>query len=56
MQDVLNLVQAQVRKIKVAGLALQAILLVGGFGGCEYLYRRLRRAYPRITVMQPPDA
>lgn len=56
VQDVLNLVQGQVRKIKVAVLSLQAILLVGGFGGCEYLFRRLRRAHPKITAMQPPDA
>ncbi|GAM40337.1 Hsp70 family protein [Talaromyces pinophilus] len=56
VQDVLSLVHTQVRRIRVAGLPLQAILLVGGFGSCEYLYRRLRRAHPRITVMQPQDA
>ncbi|PCH00435.1 Heat shock protein 70 family [Penicillium occitanis (nom. inval.)] len=56
VQDVLSLVHTQVRRIRVAGLPLQAILLVGGFGSCEYLYRRLRRAYPRITVIQPQDA
>lgn len=56
VQSVINLVQGQVRQIQVAGHSLQAILLVGGFGSCEYLYRRLRRAYPKVTVMQPPDA
>lgn len=56
VQEVINLVQAQVRKIKVAGLPVHSILLVGGFGGSEYLYRRLRKAFPKITVMQPLDA
>jgi Mg2+/citrate symporter len=56
VQDVINLVQQQVRKIKLAGISIRAILLVGGFGGCEYLFRRLCKANPKITIMQPPDA
>lgn len=34
----------------------QAILLVGGFGSSEYLFRRLKKAFPNMLVMQPPNA
>ncbi|GIJ99522.1 hypothetical protein Aspvir_001655 [Aspergillus viridinutans] len=34
----------------------QAILLVGGFGSSEYLFRRLQSAVVNVTVMQPPNA
>lgn len=56
IQDVIKLVQNQVRKIKIAGYCVRAILLVGGFGGSEYLYRRLCIANPKITILQPPNA
>lgn len=56
MQDVLNLVRGQIKNIQAAYLSVKAIVLVGGFGGSEYLYRRLRQENPGITVMQPPNA
>ncbi|KKA20665.1 hypothetical protein T310_5307 [Rasamsonia emersonii CBS 393.64] len=31
-------------------------MLVRGFGASEYLFRRLKNAYPTIDVMQPPNA
>ncbi|KAL3706917.1 hypothetical protein TMatcc_007930 [Talaromyces marneffei ATCC 18224] len=56
VQDVIKLVQHQVRKIQVKGHSARAILLVGGFGGSEYLCHRLCKAFPKITIMQPPNA
>jgi hypothetical protein len=34
----------------------QAIILVGGLGASEYLFRRLKKKFEAITVMQPPNA
>lgn len=56
IQEVIDLVRGQIKSIKGKALCIKAILLVGGFGASEYLYRRLTKAYPKITIMQPPNA
>ncbi|CRG91300.1 hypothetical protein PISL3812_08348 [Talaromyces islandicus] len=56
VQDVLALVRGQIKNIQATYLSVKAIVLVGGFGGSEYLYRRLRPENPKLTVMQPPNA
>ncbi len=33
----------------------KAIILIGGFGGSEYLKKCLVKAHPDISVIQPPD-
>ena len=53
---VIRLVNGQIKSVQACGLSVKAILLVGGFGGSEYLYRRLAQANPSIHVMQPPNA
>jgi hypothetical protein len=56
VQHVLGLVRSQIKNVQVAYLPVKAIVLVGGFGGSEYLYRRVCQENPEITVMQPPNA
>ncbi|KAB8264149.1 actin-like ATPase domain-containing protein [Aspergillus pseudonomiae] len=56
VKQVVSLVQSQTRDIARSGTKAKAILLVGGFGESEYLYRRLKAACPHTPVMQPADA
>ncbi|PYH98153.1 actin-like ATPase domain-containing protein [Aspergillus ellipticus CBS 707.79] len=56
IQDVELLVAEQIKGIEKKQLSPKAILLVGGFGSSEFLFRRLQEANPTVTVMQPPDA
>ncbi|KAE8370946.1 hypothetical protein BDV27DRAFT_140170 [Aspergillus caelatus] len=53
VRDVEELIAEQVASITRLGFA---IVLVGGFGSSEYLLRRLRKANPTVTVLQPPNA
>lgn len=58
---IVKLVQAQVTAVQQNGENVAAILLVGGFGSSEYLYKRLRdttygSARTRIEVLQPKNA
>ncbi|KAH1613864.1 hypothetical protein KXV74_004355 [Aspergillus fumigatus] len=54
--DVEELIAGQVASITRVGLSIEAIILVGGFGSSEYLFRRVQKQYPTIKVLQPPDA
>ena len=58
MCQVLELLGAQVLSVlKRAEQSVGAILLVGGFGSSEYLYRRIRAwAGGSIPVLQPRNA
>lgn len=38
------------------GALIQAIILVGGLGSSEYLFRRLQATFDGIEVMQPKNA
>ncbi|KAH2737389.1 hypothetical protein KXV39_008198 [Aspergillus fumigatus] len=54
--DVEELIAEQMASITRAGLSIEAIILVGGFGSSEYLFRRLQKKNPALKVLQPPDA
>ncbi|KFX96515.1 hypothetical protein O988_05263 [Pseudogymnoascus sp. VKM F-3808] len=56
IQDIESLVQRQIKSAELAGYNVKAILLVGGFGSSTYLYRRLRKKFRDIDIMQPPNA
>ncbi|KNG87612.1 hypothetical protein ANOM_003618 [Aspergillus nomiae NRRL 13137] len=56
VKQVVSLVRSQTRDIARSGKKAKAIMLVGGFGESEYLYRRLKAPCPHIPVMQPADA
>ncbi|KAE8329971.1 hypothetical protein BDV39DRAFT_202552 [Aspergillus sergii] len=56
VEQVVSLVQSQLRAIARSGTKAKTIMLVGGFGESEYLYQRLKAACPQTPVMQPPDA
>ncbi|KAJ5618585.1 hypothetical protein N7528_006696 [Penicillium herquei] len=51
-----ELVSEQEVKAKKAGYPPKAIILVGGFGSSEYLYKRLNSRFEGIRIMQPRDA
>ncbi|KAJ5917531.1 actin-like ATPase domain-containing protein [Penicillium verhagenii] len=51
-----ELVRAQLEKISHLRLHTKAIVLVGGFGSSKYVFHRLNRSTPSITVLQPPNA
>ncbi|KAI9367138.1 actin-like ATPase domain-containing protein [Aspergillus egyptiacus] len=56
VQEIEELVTEQRRGIARAGLVAEAILLVGGFGASDYLFRRLQEANPMTTILQPPNS
>ena len=45
VQEVCDLVQGQVDKLRAQGGIVSGIILVGGFGQSDYLYRRLKRHF-----------
>ncbi|KAL2824383.1 hypothetical protein BDW59DRAFT_180259 [Aspergillus cavernicola] len=55
VQDVKDLIDAQVEGIGKLRLSPKAIILVGGFGSSEYLFHQLQTANPNVTVLQPPN-
>ncbi|KAJ5726922.1 hypothetical protein N7493_005949 [Penicillium malachiteum] len=50
------LVSEQEMKAIKAGYPPKAIILVGGFGSSEYLYKRLKTRFDGMEIMQPLDA
>ncbi|OJJ67906.1 hypothetical protein ASPBRDRAFT_199609 [Aspergillus brasiliensis CBS 101740] len=46
----------QVHSARAKNKPVKAILLVGGFGSSEYLYRCIQETFSDITVMQPPNS
>lgn len=53
MKDIICLIQEQ---LSMAGDAVAAVILVGGFGQSQYLKSRIREATPAgIEVLQPLD-
>ncbi|KAF7142185.1 hypothetical protein CNMCM5793_009004 [Aspergillus hiratsukae] len=51
IDEIERLVQDQILQVSIAGMQPKAILLVGGFGSSEYLFRRLQSAVVNVTVM-----
>ena len=58
VDQVLNLISTQVSKASGGPYSVNSILLVGGFGESEYLYRRIDRwaSQSDIQVIQPRNA
>ncbi|KAH6884874.1 hypothetical protein B0T10DRAFT_550765 [Thelonectria olida] len=56
--DILRLINDQVQRVRLKQESeeLKGIFLVGGFGGNQYLIRRVRNEHPDIEILQPPDA
>lgn len=51
IKEVCDLVQGQVDNLRAKGGVVSRIILVGGFGGSDYLYRRLKAHF---TSAAPP--
>ncbi|KAJ6115348.1 hypothetical protein N7486_001126 [Penicillium sp. IBT 16267x] len=51
-----GLISAQEKSIKRAGFAAKAIVLVGGLGASEYVYKRLKTRFEGTEIMQPLNA
>ncbi|KAJ6050332.1 hypothetical protein N7499_010276 [Penicillium canescens] len=56
VQQIKELVAEQRRNIKEIGLFTKAIILVGGLGASEYLFKCLEVSSDGIQIMQPPNA
>ncbi|KAJ5186887.1 hypothetical protein N7449_009881 [Penicillium cf. viridicatum] len=56
IEQIEKLVAEQRMSVKEAGFSTKAIILVGGLGASEYLFKRLRAASDSIQIMQPPNA
>lgn len=54
--DILRLIRGQVQSVERKRKAVRSIILVGGFGGNEYLRSEVARANPGITVVPLDDA
>ncbi|KAH7175320.1 hypothetical protein EDB81DRAFT_769600 [Dactylonectria macrodidyma] len=56
--DILRLINDQVQRVRLkqGTQDLKGIFLVGGFGGSQYLTKRVRDEHPDIEILQPPDA
>ena len=52
VNEIIRLVQSQ---IDIGVLQPHAILLVGGFGANSYLREELKKAFPRVKLMQPAN-
>ncbi|KAL4919228.1 hypothetical protein BDW62DRAFT_209940 [Aspergillus aurantiobrunneus] len=55
VRQIEELVAQQRSAIHESGTSAKAVLLVGGFGASEYLFHRLQRANPPVTILQPPN-
>ncbi|KAJ5999493.1 hypothetical protein N7451_007303 [Penicillium sp. IBT 35674x] len=51
-----GLISAQETSIKRAGHSTKAIVLVGGLGASEYVYKRVKRRFEGTEIMQPLNA
>ncbi|KAJ0426171.1 actin-like ATPase domain-containing protein [Aspergillus carlsbadensis] len=56
VRGVLELIGEQVASLSKAEYTCGSILLVGGFGASEYLFRRVQDAQPSIRILQPPNS
>ena len=58
IDQIVNLINAQVSKVSESSYSVGSILLVGGFGESEYLYKRINSWASQwaIQVIQPRDA
>ena len=58
IDQIVNLISAQVSKVSESPYTVGSILLVGGFGESEYLYKRVNSwaSQSGIQVIQPRDA
>ncbi|KAK4861131.1 hypothetical protein LT330_004047 [Penicillium expansum] len=56
VREIENLVAEQRTSVKAAGFPTKAIILVGGLGASEYLFKRIQAASDGIQIMQPPNA
>ncbi|KOS38019.1 hypothetical protein ACN38_g11178 [Penicillium nordicum] len=56
VEQIEDLVTEQRMSVKEAGFSTKAIILVGGLGASEYLFKRLQADSDGIQVMQPPNA
>lgn len=60
IDDILTLVEGQMRSVRAMDKTVNALILVGGFGQSECLLKCLRsrfaEAQPRVEVMQPVNA
>lgn len=54
VQEVCDLVQGQVDRLCSQGGTVSGIILVGGFGQSEHLYRRLKAHFSSATPPPPP--
>ncbi|KAL4760930.1 Hsp70 family protein [Aspergillus foveolatus] len=50
-----DLTAQQLSAVGERGFHVQNVILVGGFGASEYLYHRLMKRNPGVTIMQPPN-
>ncbi|KAJ5640148.1 uncharacterized protein N7484_008010 [Penicillium longicatenatum] len=51
-----GLIASQKESIQKAGLSTKAIILVGGFGASEYVYKRVKGRFEGTDIMQPLNA
>ncbi|KAH7157318.1 hypothetical protein B0J13DRAFT_592817 [Dactylonectria estremocensis] len=56
--DILRLINDQIQRVRLkqGTQDMKGIFLVGGFGGNQYLMKRVRNEHPDIEILQPPDA
>jgi hypothetical protein len=54
VKQVCELVQGQVDSLRAKGAIVSGIILVGGFGQSDYLYRRLKRHFSSVSTPSPP--
>ncbi|KAJ7279039.1 actin-like ATPase domain-containing protein [Mycena rebaudengoi] len=53
IDEVLSLIHKQLSALETPP---DALLLVGGFAGCEYLKQRIEETFPTTPLTRPPDA
>ncbi|KAI7470725.1 actin-like ATPase domain-containing protein [Hortaea werneckii] len=60
VQEIIELIEGQVNNVHGLGQKVNALILVGGFGGSEFLATCLRKRFserePTIEVLQPANA
>ncbi|KAJ5179081.1 hypothetical protein N7492_002291 [Penicillium capsulatum] len=56
MDDIEKLVAGQMNKAESLDSPAKAIVLVGGLGASEYLFKRLQQKFAKTRVMQPRNA
>ncbi|CAI7612588.1 unnamed protein product [Penicillium bialowiezense] len=56
VKEIEELIADQWLRVREKNLSIKVILLVGGLGSSEYLFRRLRDTFDGIEVMQPKNS